>query len=191
MNSWFLVKVKYTKQLDDGTFKRVTEPYLLAAISFTDAETRIYEEMGMAIKGEFAVTNIARANFNDIFQYDDSETWYKCKITAEMVSVDGDKAKKASQNFLISANSVKEAYERLRESLQTAMFDFDIVSITASPIMDVIPYNDEDLAALEEEQKARELEALEEEGLITNSNHVFSAFNDDEESTVEDTTEEE
>jgi hypothetical protein len=46
MNSWFTVKVKYTRQLENGTFKRVSEPYLLAAMSFTDAEARIYEELG-------------------------------------------------------------------------------------------------------------------------------------------------
>lgn len=63
MNNLFLVKVKYTKQLENGTFKRVSEPYLLAAMTFTDAEARIYEELGYVIKGEFAVTNIARADY--------------------------------------------------------------------------------------------------------------------------------
>ena len=46
MNSWFKVKVKYTKQLESGSFKRVSEPYLLSATTFTDAEARIYEELG-------------------------------------------------------------------------------------------------------------------------------------------------
>ncbi len=58
--SWFEVKVKYTKQLENGSFKRVTEPYLLAAITFTDAESRIYEELGNIIRGEFHVTSINR-----------------------------------------------------------------------------------------------------------------------------------
>ena len=71
MNSWFTVKVKYTKQLEDGQLKRVTEPYLLDAVSFTDAEARIYEEMGQIIRGEFIVTNIAKTEFADIFQYED------------------------------------------------------------------------------------------------------------------------
>ena len=66
MNSWFTVKVKYTKQLENGTFKRVSEPYLLAAMTFTDAEARIYEELGSSIRGEFQVTGIARTDLHDI-----------------------------------------------------------------------------------------------------------------------------
>jgi hypothetical protein len=62
MNSWFTVKVKYTKQLENGTFKRVSEPYLLAAMTFTDAEARIYEELGSSIRGEFQVTGTIFSN---------------------------------------------------------------------------------------------------------------------------------
>lgn len=79
MNNWFTVKVKYTKQLEDGGFKKVSEPYLLAAMTFTDAEARIYEELGSIIRGEFVVTGISRTEIHDIFMYDDIDTWYKCK----------------------------------------------------------------------------------------------------------------
>lgn len=143
MNNWFTVKVKYTKQLENGDFKRVTEPYLLAAMTFTDAEARIYEELGAVIRGEFSVTTISRTDFHDIFHYDDSDTWYKCKITYEGATEDSDKPKKVTQNFLITAHSVKEAYERMQESLSTLMVDFMIPSITVSPIVDIFPYNEE------------------------------------------------
>ena len=83
MNNWFTVKVKYTKQLDNGTFKRVSEPYLLAAMTFTDAEARIYEELGSIIKGEFNVVGITRTEIHDIFAYEDAYTWYKAKISYE------------------------------------------------------------------------------------------------------------
>ena len=141
MNSWFTVKVKYTKQLEDGTFKRVSEPYLVAAMTFTDAEARIYEELGALIRGEFIVTGIARTDIHDIFHYEDADVWYKCKIMYEAggdgSELDGAKAKKVSQNFLISAHSVKEAYERLKESLGGLMIDFVIPSIIVSPIVDI------------------------------------------------------
>ena len=143
MNNWFTVKVKYTKQLENGDFKRVTEPYLLAAMTFTDAEARIYEELGAVIRGEFNVTSISRTDFHDIFHYEDSDAWYKCKITYEGATEDSDKPKKVTQNFLITAHSVKEAYERMQESLSTLMVDFMIPSITVSPIVDIFPYNEE------------------------------------------------
>jgi hypothetical protein len=139
MNIWFTVKVKYTKQLEDGTLKRVTEPYLLAANSFTDAEARIYDELGESIRGEFNVVGISRTEIHDIFHYEDADVWYKVKLTYETTDPDASKQKKVSQNFLVSANSVKEAYDRIKESLSTLMVDFFIPTISQSPIMDVFP----------------------------------------------------
>ena len=145
MNSWFTVKVKYTKQLENGTFKRVSEPYLLAAMTFTDAEARIYEELGTTIRGEFLVTGIARTDIHDIFQYDESDTWFKAKISYDKLEEEGDKKKTISQNFLVSAETVKEAYERIVESLSTLMIDYQITQIIASPIVDIFPYNDSEV----------------------------------------------
>ena len=147
MNSWFTVKVKYTKQLENGTFKRVSEPYILAAMTFTDAEARIYEELGTTIRGEFLVTGIARTDIHDIFAYDDSDSWYKCKVSYDKIDDEADKKKTITQNFLVSASNVKESYERIVESLSTLMIDFQITSIIASPIVEIFPYRDEDVAS--------------------------------------------
>lgn len=178
MNNWFTVKVKYTKQLENGTFKRVSEPYLLAAMTFTDAEARIYEELGSSIRGEFQVTGIARTDLHDIFQYDDSEQWFKCKVTYDRIDEDGEKSKTISQNFLVSAATVKDAYERIEESLATLMIDFKVASITASPIVEIFPYRDEDV------QSPVQQNAKENETSHTPIRQVFSAagsdFDDDE-----------
>ena len=146
MNSWFTVKVKYTKQLENGSLKRVNEPYLLAAMTFTDAEARIYEELGSLIRGEFMVTGISRTDLHDIFQYDDSDQWFKCKITYGVDEEDGERQKKISQHFLVSAPDVKTAYMRMEESLATLMIDFQVLSIAASPIVEIFPYRDEEVA---------------------------------------------
>ena len=89
MINWFTVKLKYTKQLEDGTLKRVTEPYMLSGMTFTDAEARIYEELGTTIRGEFLVTGIARTDIQEIFPFDGSNLWYKCKISYESADADG------------------------------------------------------------------------------------------------------
>lgn len=142
MNNWFTVNVRYTKQLENGSFKRVTEPYLLAAMSFTDAEARIHEEMGQVIRGEFNVVGCARTEIHDIFNYEDSDVWYKVKLTYDGVDANSEKAKKITQNFLVSAHSVKEAYDRIMESLSTLLVDFVIPSISVSPIVDIFPYRE-------------------------------------------------
>lgn len=142
MTNWMLSKVRYTKQLDNGAFKRVTEQYLFAAMSFTDAESRIYEELGSLIRGEFTVVSIARAEFHDIFHYEDADVWYKCSITFNG-SEEGEKAKKTKQTFLVTAKSVREANDRLKEELSTLMVDYTIESVSVTPIVDIFPYKEE------------------------------------------------
>jgi hypothetical protein len=170
MNNWFTVKVKYTKQLENGALKRVSEPYLLAAMTFTDAEARIYEELGAVIRGEFAVTGIARTEIHDIFAYDDADVWFKAKVKYENFDADSEKAKKVSQNFLVSAHSVKQAYERLQESLSGLMVDFEIPSIMVSPIVEIFPFQEN----LDREISRRPIDEIEEEE-EQNEKVVFSA----------------
>ena len=146
MNTWFKVKVKYTKQLESGSFKSVSEPYLLSAMTFTDAEARIYEELGTFIRGEFSVMGITREDIQDIFQYDDADTWFKCKISYDNIDDEGDKKRTVTQNFLVSAKTVKDSYERIEESLETLMLDYQIISIIASPIVEIFPYKEEEVA---------------------------------------------
>ncbi|NVK63829.1 MAG: DUF4494 domain-containing protein [Flavobacteriales bacterium] len=190
MNNWFTVKVKYTKQLDNGALKRVSEPYLLAAMTFTDAEARIYEELGQIIRGEFNVVGIARTEIHDIFAYDDADVWYKCKVRYETMDADNEKARKVNQNFLVSANSVKEAYERIQESLSTLMVDFEIPSIIVSPIVEIFPYA-EDLDRELSRKPIEELEVEEEDDDAQNTNVVFSASGSDADDEEEEQDEEE
>lgn len=143
MNNWFTVGVRYTKQLEDGTFKRVNEPYLLAAMTHGDAEARIYEELGSTIRGEFSVTKVAKSDIHDIFHYEDSDTWFKVKISYEANDGEGSKSKKITQNLLVSAHSVKDAYERIKESLGEMMMDYFINKIEVSPLVDIFPFDDQ------------------------------------------------
>lgn len=175
MNNWFTVKVKYTKQLENGTFKRVSEPYLLSALTFTDAEARIYEELGAIIRGEFDVVSISRTELHDIFAYDDVATWWKCKVTYESAEHDSEKVKKVAQNFLVSAETAKEAYERIQESLSTLMVDFNIPSIIYSPIVDIFPPSEN----LDKEISRRSVEEYELEQASPGKGVVFSASGSD------------
>jgi hypothetical protein len=144
MNNWFTVKVKYVKQLDNGAIKRVSEPYLLAAMSFTDAEARIHEELGQIIRGEFNVVGITRTDVHDIFAYDDSDIWWNCRVKYESIDVDSEKAKKVVQKFLVSAGSAQQATERINESLSTLMVDYEITDVNVSPIVEIFPYAETD-----------------------------------------------
>lgn len=185
MVTWFTVKVKYTKEFQDGTLKRVTEPYLVDATSFTDAEARIFDELGSYIRGEFNVTNIAKTDFADIFHYDDADQWYKCKVTYTTEDADSGKEKKINQNFLITANNIKEAYERLHESLDRLMVTFQVLSIVASPIVDIFPYHGDDRELTPEEaEEYREEEVA--SSKLSMAKEAFGSSEDEAEADSED-----
>lgn len=140
MRKWYEVKVKYTKQMEDGTLKSVTEPYLLDAVSFTDAEARIYEELGEQIRGEFLITAIAIRDFADIFHYEDADYWFKCKVVYVSVDADSGKEKKVSNDFLVTAANVKEASARVNESLSSMLVSFEIPAVALTKIVDIFPF---------------------------------------------------
>ena len=141
MNNQFIIKVKYTKQLENGTFKRVNENFLFFAYTFTDAETRVYEELGALIRGEFQVVSITRAEFHDIFHYEGCDVWYKAAISFK--TEEDSKSKNVKQSFLISAVSVKDADTKLKESLQGLMVDYTIDGIVVTNLIDIYPFTEE------------------------------------------------
>ncbi|MDX1651917.1 MAG: DUF4494 domain-containing protein [Brumimicrobium sp.] len=194
MNSWYTIKVKYTKQLEDGRLKRVTEPYLVDAVSFTDAEARIYEEVGSTIKGEFLITGISKTDFGDIFYYEDSDDWYKCKLTYIAAAGDDEKEKKITNNFLVTAGNVKEAYDRIQESLSDMTVTFEIPSIMLTPIVEVLPYNPDldvelDRRPLSENESTRQEDEFEQDEILDEEESEEEDFGDEDEenaSTLED-----
>lgn len=137
MKTYFQCKVKYQREDENGIFKRVTEAYLLDAVSFTEAETKIYEAMGERVSGEFAIASINKTNFIDVFYYPDADIWHKCKVTYYIAEENG-KEKKVVNYFLVTAKDVKEAYERIHLSLHNMLVSFRVPDITESPILEVL-----------------------------------------------------
>lgn len=140
MKNWFICTVKYHKEDEKGNRKKMSDLYIVDALSFTEAETRIYQELQSIIKGDFQVSDINRSNFEDVFHYDDAETWYKCKVTYITVDEEAGKEKKVNKYMLVSAHNVKQAYERLEESLSTMIVPFQIPSIVESSYVEVFVY---------------------------------------------------
>ena len=55
VSKYYEVKIQYQKMLEDGKGKKVTEQYVVEALSFTEAESRITEEMSAYIADSFDV----------------------------------------------------------------------------------------------------------------------------------------
>jgi hypothetical protein len=144
MRTWFLCKVKYAKENEEGLLKNVSEQYLVDAVSFTEAEARIYDMLGSVIRGDFQVTGISKSNIVDVFFFDDVDVWHKCKITYIVTDADSGKEKKVTQYMLVTAHNVKEAYDRIYESLSNMLVSFNVPDVSESPIVEIFPYEKDD-----------------------------------------------
>ena len=145
MNNWFECKIKYEKTTDDGKIASVNENYLVDALSFTEAESRIIEDMKPFISGEFSVSGINRARISELFPSDDEEAdkWYRCKVFYLTIDEEKGIEKRTGVTMLVQAADLKGALEGLVKGMETYMGDYEIASIAETTLMDVYPYEAE------------------------------------------------
>lgn len=144
MKIWFKCTVKYQREEENGKLKNVAEHYLVDAVSYTEAEARIYEELGSIIRGEFEVSAITKSRVIDLFHYDDSDVWYQCKMTYVLTDENSGKEKTVTNLMLVTASNVKEAYDRLHESLSTMLISFEVPEVKFANIVEIFPYVSEE-----------------------------------------------
>lgn len=141
IHNWFLCKVSYEKILENGMQKKVTEPYLVDALSFTEAEARIIEEMSPFITGEFTVSAVGRAKLSEVFFNEDGDRYYKVKIYFITLDEKSGIEKKTAAQMLVQASNLKEAITVLEEGMKGTLADYTIASIAETQIMDVYPFD--------------------------------------------------
>lgn len=144
MHNWFECKIRYEKMMENGMAKKITEPYLVDALSFTEAEKRIIEEMSYFISGEFTVSDIKRANYSELFTTDDEEAdrWFKCKVAFITLDEKSGAEKKTSTQMLVQASDLRDAVKRLDKGMEGTMADYQISMVTETPLMDIYPYGE-------------------------------------------------
>ena len=137
--NWFECKIRYEKTMEDGLQKKVIETYVVDALSFTEAEQRIMEEMSSYISGEFEVNDIKRAAFKEIFFSDEemADRWYKTKLQFITIDEKTEKEKKTSVYYLVEGTSLESARRNIDEVMANSMFDYVIVGVNETPVIDV------------------------------------------------------
>ena len=145
MHTWFECKIRYDKTMENGMNKKVTEPYLVDALSFTEAEARIIEEMSPFISGEFIVSDIKRANDSELFPCDEeaADRWFKCKLLFVTLDEKSGAEKKTSSQVLVQAADLRDAVKKLDEGMKGTMADYQIASVAETPLIDVYPFKAE------------------------------------------------
>lgn len=141
MHNWFQCKIKYERNGEDGAIIKVNEAYLVDALSFTEAEERINEEMKPFISGEFLVADIKRARIAELFDNENGDKWYRCKVN--FITLDEEKGveKRVASTMFSQANTLKEALEVLEKGMKGTLADYEVASIVETNIIDVFKYN--------------------------------------------------
>ncbi|MBD8346820.1 uncharacterized protein DUF4494 [Dysgonomonas alginatilytica] len=140
MHNWFECKVSYDKTMENGTLKKVTEPYLVDALSFTEAEARIIEELKPYISGDFTIADIKRAKLAELFFNENGDRYFKTKIYFITLDEKSGTEKKTAVSMLAQACDLKEALGVIEKGMEGTMADYVIASINETMIMDVFPY---------------------------------------------------
>lgn len=151
---WFECKVRYDKTLETGLLKKVTESYLVDALSFTEAEERFLQEIEPMMTGEYSVSDIKRAKISELFESIDTtdDKWYKAKVA--YIAYDEKKGveKRTNQIMLIQAKDLRVAVQNLDKGMQGTMGDWDIISIAETPIMDIFKFTADGKASSSEDK---------------------------------------
>lgn len=139
MSQWYQCTVKYEKTMENGALKKVSEPYLVEALSFTEAEKRIIEEITPFMTGIFEVSDIKKPRIAEIFEAKDdaADRYFRLKLSFITLDEKSGKEKKSSQNVLVQAEDLRDAIRRLDEGMKGSVSDYDIVAVTDTPIMDI------------------------------------------------------
>lgn len=137
MANWFECKVRYDKLQENGAVKKVTEPYLVDALSFTEAEARIIDEQTPYISGEFSVSAVKRTKIAEIFWNEEGDKWYLVKVAFITIDERSGVEKRSTSQILVQAKDFKNALDTFLEGMKGTMADFEIVGINETPLIDV------------------------------------------------------
>ena len=156
--------VRFDKMMENGTVKKVTELYLVDALTFTEAEARITSEIAPYISGEFDIVTIKRTNYSEIVydrfslnseadaKYqkltqansqasDVADKWFKAKLNFITIEEKSGREKKTPCHYIINAGSINAAHDTLVSSMKGTMADYEIVTLDETRIMDVYVYS--------------------------------------------------
>ena len=139
---WFEAKVRYEKTMEDGCLKKVTETYVIDALSFGEAEKRILEEMTSYVSGEVEVCALKIAPYKEIFFADSNmdDKWYVAKLAFITIDEKTDKEKKTRVCYLVNAGNINAAVKNIEEQMAGTMIDYDTFNVSETQILDVFEY---------------------------------------------------
>lgn len=146
-SDWYLTKIRYAKTQEDGTQKNVTETYIVDALSFTETESAILEEMKVYISGDYKITKIDPTAFHEIFfsDLDKDDKWWKARLAFITIDEKTEKEKRSNVVYLVQAATLSGAVGNIADVMSGTMIDYEITSVSETQIMDVFEHQMEQL----------------------------------------------
>ena len=145
MNNWFEVKATYEKTLENGMQKKVTESYLIDALSFTEAEARAIEELKPYISGEFTIAAVGRKKISELFFNENGDHYFMANVGFITLDEKSGSEKMSKTKMLTQASDIDEALKVVKDGMKGSMADYRIIGITETMIMDVFPYSEKEV----------------------------------------------
>ncbi len=143
MSYWFECKVAYERQAEAMGMKKVSELYLVSAMSFTEAEERIIKEISPLVSiGELEVTNIKRVKFAELFltSRTEADRYFKARVNFITIDEKSGSEKKAGVNILVQSEDFATAVSTLVKEMENQLSEYEIASISDTQILDVMQY---------------------------------------------------
>lgn len=141
MSLWFECKVRYDKTMENGSVKKANEPYLVDALTFTEAEARIIEQITPYISGEFSISAVKKTKIAEIFWDETGDRYYMAKVNFLSYDEKSGVEKKSASFILVQATNLERALKRFEEGMKGSAADYDLSSLAETPLMDVFPLN--------------------------------------------------
>lgn len=143
MAQWIEVKVRYDKTMDNGAIKKVTETYMVDALSCTEAEARVIEEI-TPFTSEFNVLKVGKTKIAEIFWNENGDRFYKVK--ANFITLDEKTAteKRAASYILVQASDFDEAVRNFHDGMKGTLADYEVEAVAETKIMDVYRFRPSD-----------------------------------------------
>lgn len=140
--TWFEAKIQYEKTQEDGLQKKVTEIYVIDALSYTEAEQRIIEEMSAYISGVFEVKDLKKAPYKEVFFSDmmNDDRFYKAKLDFLSIDEKTEKEKRSRVTYLVQASNLHGAMKNVDEVMRGTMLDYEACAIDETKILDVFEH---------------------------------------------------
>lgn len=139
MALWIEVKARYERMMENGTVKKVTEPYLADALSCTEAEARVVEELTPLCSGDLSVLSATKTKIAEIFTQFNGDKLYKVKVNFITIDEKTASEKRTASYIIVPAESFHDAYENFKEGMKGTMADYEIESIAETRYMDYYP----------------------------------------------------